>query len=637
MYDEARPSQEELPTSVDRTTMSERNVGTTTRAQASNGAQPHVPPHRMSRAATPAAETVSPDKFGKLKSAAQQRANKTAETPRPNAGSDSPESAKNQPTDSPATAMQSAIKDTAGQIQKLAAEIAEGEVGTVQNHNEATESETTSGQSSQTESDAEDALEHQTGDVDAPQEQTNLGNPTQLEAAMEEILTKISGYYALMEKFPTQHLRYDAKVMQLEHEYGMLMAQQSQQFNTKSAANATPQEAIAASDTPAERGYKPSSLQAVAGARVVHTERHTQKVNQALLAKHGLRIKNNATPEVVQRTVEDFMEYATGVCHYPRFESGEPVKEEHSKVLAHYVTAMLPREYANRISAMEASERTDITNVVQVVLNEVTKQESRRNYQSELESWKSTVKYVQSKSTKTPHASSYDNMVNKCLRKLESLCALFNKEVPWDELRFAVGKNIPSKKSADGTHEPLYGMSIWTMYIGSDGTGKDQWMKAHEATLEVCRNLDSFHQLHENKTDSDQGATHLGAAVPGKEQKGRYGKPPGKPAFKKTCLYCKFKLGKLETEHKLETCPHRKHIDKTKCAICDGNRDHRVQDCPKSVWKKRGGQDRKPQDSAAASVAQEAEEDTQATFNKQMAAYLEARKEQRKKKPSRSE
>ena len=107
-------------------------------------------------------------------------------------------------------------------------------------------------------------------------------------------------------------------------------------------------------------------------------------------------------------------------------------------------------------------------------------------------------------------------------------------------------------------------------------------MKAHEATLEVCRNLDSFHQLHENKTDSGQGATHLGAAVPGKEQKGRYGKPSGKPAFKKTCLYCKFKLGKLETEHKLETCPHRKHADKTECAICDGNRDHRVQDCPKS-------------------------------------------------------
>ena len=527
--------------------------------------------------------------------------------------------------------MQSAIKDAAGQIRQLAAEIAEGEIGTVQHHNEATESEASSGQSSPTESDQENDPVHHTGEVGTPQEQNSLGNPTQLKAAMEDVINKISGYYALMEQFPEQQMRYDAKVMELEHEYGKLNAQQ---VHVQSAAKSTPQEAIEASDTPVDQGYKPSPLKAVAGATVLRTKLHTEKVNQSLLAKHGLKIKKNATPEMVLRTVENFIEYATGVCHYPKFEPGETVKEEHSKVLAHHVTAMLPREYANRIGAMEASERTNITNVVQVVLNEVTKQESRRNYQSELESWKGTVKYVPSKSTKTPHASSYDNMVTKCLRNLESLCALFNKEVPWDELRFTVGKNIPSKKSADGVHEPLYGMSIWTKYIGSDGTGKEQWMKAHEATLEVCRNLDSFHQLHENKTDSGQGATHLGAAVPNQGQKGRY----GKPAFKKTCLYCKFKLGKLETEHKLETCPHVKHVDKSKCVICDGERNHPVQHCPKSAWKKRDGKDRKPQDTAAASVAQETEEVTQAKFNKGMAAYLAEREERkRQKKASRSE
>ena len=93
-----------------------------------------------------------------------------------------------------------------------------------------------------------------------------------------------------------------------------------------------------------------------------------------------MKIKRNATPEVVQRTVEDFMECATGVCHCPPFGTEEPVKEEHSKALAHYVTAMLPKEHATRTGAMEAHERTNITNVVQVVLDEANKQESRRNY-----------------------------------------------------------------------------------------------------------------------------------------------------------------------------------------------------------------------------------------------------------------
>ena len=69
-------------------------------------------------------------------------------------------------------------------------------------------------------------------------------------------------------------------------------------------------------------------------------------------------------------------------------DPNEPVKEEHSKALAHCVTAMLPGECANRISTVEVHERTNITNVAQVVLDEVTKQESRRNCQPELESWK---------------------------------------------------------------------------------------------------------------------------------------------------------------------------------------------------------------------------------------------------------
>ena len=602
--------------------MSERTTGRTTRARTSSGAQPYVPPHRLSRPTTPDGKgTASPAKFGQLRSVAQQRADRAKKA---NAGGDSPESTANAPTQDPAKAVQSAIKDAVGQIQELAAEIAEGTVATVQKHNTATESES-SGQESQTESDDEHDPVNHTGDVDTPQEQKNLGNPTQLEAAMEEIINKISGYYDLMDQFPKQQPRHDAKVMQLEHEYGMLKAQQVQ---VKSAATATPQEATEASDTPAEKGYEPSPLKAAAGAKVL-SERHTQKVNQALLAKHGLKITRNATPEVVQRTVEDFMEYATGVCHYPPFGTEEPVKEEHSKVLAHYVTLMLPKEHAARIGAMDAHERTNITNVVQVVIDEVTKQESRRNYQSELESWKTSVKYVQSKSNKTPHASSFDNMVNKNLAKLESLCSLFGKEVPWDELRFTIGRKMPSK-SNNGIHEPLYGMSVWTMYVGSDGTGKAQWMRAHKATLEVCRNLDSFHQLHEDKTDAGQGETHLGAAVPSQGPKGRY----GKPAFKKSCLHCKFKLGKIETGHRLETCPHCKHIDKTKCAICNGERNHPVTTCPKSVWQK-GRQDRKPQDTAAA--ASVAEETEGVKFATQMAAYLEERKQEkraRKKKNS---
>ena len=183
--------------------------------------------------------------------------------------------------------MQSAIKDAAGQIRQLAAEIAEGEIGTVQHHNEATESEASSGQSSPTESDQENDPVHHTGEVGTPQEQNSLGNPAQLEAAMEDVINKISGCYALMEQFPEQQMRHDAKVMELEHEYGKLKAQQ---VHVKSAAKSTPQEAIEASDTPVEQGYKPSPLKAVAGATVLHTKLHTEKVNQSLLAKHGLKM-----------------------------------------------------------------------------------------------------------------------------------------------------------------------------------------------------------------------------------------------------------------------------------------------------------------------------------------------------------
>ena len=114
------------------------------------------------------------------------------------------------------------VSVAAGQTRQLAAEIAEGEIGTAQHHNEATESEASSGQSSPTESDQENDPVHHTGEVGTPQEQNSLGNPAQLEAAMEDVINKISGCYALMEQFPEQQMRYDAKVMELEHEYGKI-------------------------------------------------------------------------------------------------------------------------------------------------------------------------------------------------------------------------------------------------------------------------------------------------------------------------------------------------------------------------------------------------------------------------------